>query len=63
MDRLKDLKSASSLQDVATLLRFKPKALSYILYRQSSITKYKQFKINKRSGGQRTINAPERKRL
>lgn len=58
MSRLATLKAATSLSDVAKLLAFKPKALSYILYRQPAATKYKTFQIPKRNGGQRTIKAP-----
>jgi hypothetical protein len=46
------------LSDVANLLDFKPKGVSYILYKQSAATKYKTFQIPKRNGGQRTIKAP-----
>lgn len=58
MSRLSTLRAASSLTDVATLLGFKPKALSYILYKQPAETKYQVFLVPKRSGGQRTISAP-----
>ncbi len=58
MFALDALKGATSLGDVARLLNFKPKALSYILYIQPEAEKYATFQIPKRSGGQRTINAP-----
>ena len=58
MSRLATLKTATSLSDVAKLLDFKPKAVSYILYKQPEATKYKIFQIPKRNGGQRTIKAP-----
>lgn len=58
MSRLATLKAATSLSDVAKLLDFKPKAVSYILYKQPEATKYKTFQIPKRNGGQRTIKAP-----
>ena len=58
MSRLATLKAATSLSDVATLLNFKPKSVSYILYKQLPETKYRTFEIPKRSGGQRTIKAP-----
>ena len=58
MSRLATLKAATSLSDVARLLHFKPKAVSYILYIQPEATKYKTFQIPKRNGGQRTIKAP-----
>ena len=58
MSRLTTLKAAASLSDVAKLLSFKPKAVSYILYKQPAATKYKTFQIPKRNGEQRTIKAP-----
>jgi hypothetical protein len=58
MSRLAALKGATSLTDVAKLLNVKPKAVSYILYKQPPETKYKTFQIPKRNGGQRTISAP-----
>lgn len=58
MSRLATLKAARSLSDVAKLLDFKPKAVSYILYKHPEATKYKTFQIPKRNGGQRTIRAP-----
>ena len=58
MSRLATLKAAGSLSDVAKLLDFKPKAVSYILYKQPAVAKYKTFQIPKRNGGQRTIKAP-----
>ncbi len=58
MFRLVTLKAAKSLSDVAKLLDFKPKAVSFILYKQPEATKYKTFQIPKRNGGQRTIKAP-----
>ena len=51
MSRLATLKAATSLSDVATLLNFKPKSVSYILYKQLPETKYRTFEIPKRSGG------------
>ena len=58
MSRIATLKAAATLSDVAKLLGFKPKAVSYILYKRPAATKYKTFQIPKRSGGQRTIKAP-----
>jgi hypothetical protein len=58
MSRLAILKAATSQSDLATLLNFKPKALSYVLYKRPAATKYKTFQIPKRNGGQRTIKAP-----
>ena len=58
MSTLAALKAATSLSDVAKLLGFKPKAVSYLLYKKPAATKYKTFQIPKRNGGQRTIQAP-----
>jgi RNA-directed DNA polymerase len=58
MSRLATLKASTSLSDLANLLDFKPKAVSYILFKQPAATKYKTFEIPKRNGGQRTIKAP-----
>src|SRR5258705_12087029 len=58
MSRLAALKAASSLNALADLLDFKPKAVSYILYKIPAADKYTTFEIPKRSGGQRTIKAP-----
>src|SRR5438132_13859002 len=58
MSRLASLKAATSLSDVAVLLGFKPKAVSYILYKLPDAKKYKTFQIPKRNGGERTIKAP-----
>jgi RNA-directed DNA polymerase len=58
MTRLEALKSAQTLSDVAKLLQFKPSALSYLIIKQPSTSKYTSFEIPKRSGGVRTIKAP-----
>jgi RNA-directed DNA polymerase len=58
MTQLTALKEAKSLRDLAKLLKFRPKAVSYILYKQPDSAKYTTFEIPKRSGGTRTIKAP-----
>jgi RNA-directed DNA polymerase len=58
MNRLNQLKAASSLNDVADLLGYKPQSVSYILYKLREDQKYTTFEIPKKNGGQRTINAP-----
>jgi len=58
MSQLQSLKSAASLHDVATLLKFTAKGLAYILYVKPLSTKYHSFEILKRGGGSRKINAP-----
>lgn len=57
-EALKQLRDAASLQDIAVLLGFKPKALAYVLYIKPVGERYKKFEIPKRSGGSRTISAP-----
>src|SRR5579872_2828337 len=58
MAKLQSLKNATTLHDVAALLGFKPKALSYILYRKAPAAKYRSFPLQKASGGLRLIQAP-----
>src|SRR5664279_5643304 len=58
MSQLQALRAASSLNQVATLLDFKPKAVAYILYKKPPATKYQSFSIAKRGGGLRQISAP-----
>lgn len=58
MSTLEKLKAATSLSDVADLLGFKPKALSYLLYIKDINSKYTSFQVPKKSGGARTIHAP-----
>lgn len=56
MSFLTNLKSAKSLHDVARLLGYKPKSLSYVVYKMP--VKYKEFTVPKKSGGVRNISAP-----
>jgi len=56
MSFLTDLKNTKSLNDVAHLLGYKPKSLSYVIYKMP--VKYKTFTMPKKSGGIRTISAP-----
>src|ERR1035438_7028046 len=57
MSRLANLKSTTSLSDLAKLLNLRPAGLSYILFKQVA-PKYRIFDIPKRKGGTRTIKAP-----
>lgn len=59
MSALKKLNEAKSLADLAKLLGFTPKGVSYILYKIDPAKKYRSFDIPKKSGGVRAIKAPE----
>lgn len=56
---LEKLQKAQSLTDLAKLLGFTPKGVSYVLYKKDVVKKYRSFDIPKKSGGVRTIHAPE----
>ncbi len=58
MNALGKLKKTTSLSELAILLGYKPKALSYILYKIPSGNKYTEFTIPKNNGGTRRIKAP-----
>lgn len=58
MFQLHQLKDAKSIEDLAELVNFKPRAITYILYKLTDREKYTQFEIAKRSGGARNILAP-----
>lgn len=58
MSVLKSLKAASDIDDLATLLGYKSKSLSYVLYKLPDTAKYTTFKIPKKTGGEREICAP-----
>ena len=58
MSSLINLKTATTLSDIAHLLGYKPKAVSFILYKLQSAQKYTTFEIPKKNGGKRIINAP-----
>lgn len=58
MNRLQSLKEAKTKPDLAKLLDIKPSALTYCLYILKPENQYTQFKIPKKNGGERTINAP-----
>lgn len=61
MSRLKSFQECSTLADLASLLGIKPSALSYILYKIPEKDRYTKFTIPKRTGGLRTIQAPNKK--
>lgn len=59
MSHLAKLKSATSRKDLAGILGYKPKSLTAIIYKTPDALKYTTFEIAKKSGGKRTIKAPE----
>jgi len=58
---LDKLKSTGNRKDLAKLLGFKPKALTAIIYQTPLSRRYTEFEIPKKSGGTRTIKAPNEK--
>jgi len=58
---LEKLKSAQNRKDLARILGFKPSALTSIIYATPLEKKYTTFAIPKKSGGERTIKAPNPK--
>lgn len=59
MKPLEKLKNAEGLAELAKLLGFTPKGISFILYKMDAAKKFRRFDIPKKSGGVRTIHAPE----
>lgn len=59
MGPLEGLKKAQGLTDLAKLLGFTPKGVSYVLYKMDVSRRYRTFDVPKKSGGFRTIHAPE----
>jgi retron-type reverse transcriptase len=58
LNNIEKLKSTNSLSDLAKLLGYKPKSVSYILYQIPENEKYTAFTIPKSGGGERDILAP-----
>ncbi|OZI39581.1 ribonuclease H [Bordetella genomosp. 5] len=58
MTPIQALQRATTLHDLATILSFQPKTLSYLLYVASDTQKYRSFELPKKTGGTRTISAP-----
>jgi hypothetical protein len=62
MTILEKLKDAKNINEFALLLGFKPKMLTYILYKMPNVEKrYETFTIPKKNGGSRIINSPNEK--
>lgn len=58
MSQLQQLKNCRSLSELALLLGYNAKGLSYILYKIDDSVKYTTFQVDKKSGGKRTISKP-----
>lgn len=58
MSALASLQSATCLRELAIILGFKPKAVSYILYIKNKSELYSEFEIQKKTGGTRKISKP-----
>ncbi len=58
MKSIDQLKAADGLRDVARLVGFKPKSLSYLLFILPASSRYTKFSIPKATGGTREIMAP-----
>ena len=61
MSYLKKLRSADNRKDLAKILGYEPSVLTYVVYKTPFTLKYTTFDIPKKSGGQRTIKAPNPK--
>ena len=61
MSHLQKLKAAQDRKELAEALGYKPSALTAIVYMTPAAVKYTTFDIPKKSGGVRTIKAPEPK--
>ncbi len=61
MSQLTKLKDAKNRKELAQLLGFSPKALTSIIYITPLADRYSTFEIPKKSGGTRTIKAPNPK--
>lgn len=61
MSQLEKLKAAKDRKELATLLGYKPSSLTAIIYHPPAKDRYTTFEIDKKSGGKRTIKAPDAK--
>ena len=58
MTTVEKLQATKNLSDLSKLLGYKPKAVSFILYKIPDAEKYESFSIKKSGGGVREIKAP-----
>lgn len=58
MNRLQTLKTITTKPELANLIKIKPAVFTHSLYVTKPENQYTQFKIQKKNGGHRTINAP-----
>jgi len=58
VSQLEKLKNATSLSDLAIFLGYKPKFVSFIIYKIPDEIKYSEFEILKKNGKTRKIKAP-----
>lgn len=58
MQKLQALKAIKTKPELAKLLGIKPSIFTHSLYKIKPANQYSQFKIPKKNGGERTINAP-----
>lgn len=61
MSRLEKLKAAKDRKELAALLGYKPSSLTSIIFQTPAKDRYTTFDIPKKSGGMRTIKAPDAK--
>ncbi|MGV8856441.1 MAG: retron Ec67 family RNA-directed DNA polymerase/endonuclease, partial [Devosia sp.] len=61
MSQLSKLNAVTNRKELAVLLGYKPKAMTAVLYFPKAETRYTTFEITKKSGGIRTIKAPDKK--
>ena len=58
MSKLSQLRAASTLHELASLIDFTPKGLAFVAYRLQAGQRYTFFEIKKATGGSRQIAAP-----
>ncbi len=59
MTKLSNLRSATNLPQLASVLGIKPSNLTYVLYWLQPEQKYQTFTVMKKRGGRRAISAPQ----